>query len=157
MRHLLALVFCSLVSTAALAADVDGPWREARIRPQDPRLTTVLREGMARSATFRALVNPFQHRLGVLRRESHLLLEQLARARPVEVFRPRGENELLGAGPVERLLLAELPAVLLHEQVHGVLQRLEGLLLPGPPARVPIAGHQLARRRRSRRASSHHH
>ena len=57
MRHLLAVVLCSLVATSALAANVDESWREARIRPQDPRLTTLLREGMSRSATFRALVN----------------------------------------------------------------------------------------------------
>lgn len=57
MRHLLALLLCSLVSTSALAAHVVEPWREARIRPQDPRLTTLMRDGMARSATFRALVN----------------------------------------------------------------------------------------------------
>ena len=57
MRHLLALVFCSLVSTSALAADFAESWREARIRPQDPRLATLLRDGMTRSATFRALVN----------------------------------------------------------------------------------------------------
>jgi hypothetical protein len=57
MRHLLALVFCSLVSSSALAADFAESWREARIRPQDPRLTVLLRDGMTRSATFRALVN----------------------------------------------------------------------------------------------------
>ena len=57
MRHLLALVLCSVVSTSALAADVDESWRQARIRPQDPRLTVLLRDGMTRSATFRALVN----------------------------------------------------------------------------------------------------
>ena len=57
MRHLLALVLCTLVSTPALAADLADSWREARIRPQDARLTALLREGIVRSATFRALVN----------------------------------------------------------------------------------------------------
>jgi hypothetical protein len=57
MRHLLALVMCSLISTSALAANVGETWREARIRPQDPRLTELLRDGMARSATLRSLVN----------------------------------------------------------------------------------------------------
>jgi len=57
MRHLLALLLCSLVSTPALAAHVAEPWREARIRPQDPRLTVLLRDGMTRSATLRALVD----------------------------------------------------------------------------------------------------
>ena len=57
MRHLLALVLCALVSTSPLAADFAESWREARIRPQDPRLTTLLRDGMTRSATLRALVN----------------------------------------------------------------------------------------------------
>jgi hypothetical protein len=53
MRQLLALAICSLISTAAFA----DSWREARIRPQDPRLATLLRDGAAKSATFRALVN----------------------------------------------------------------------------------------------------
>lgn len=57
MRHLLALVLCSLIATSALAANVGESWREARIRPQDPRLTELLRDGMARSATLRSLVN----------------------------------------------------------------------------------------------------
>lgn len=57
MRHLLALALCSVVSTSALAASFAEPWREARIRPQDPGLTALLREGMMRSATFRDLVN----------------------------------------------------------------------------------------------------
>ncbi len=53
MRHLLAVVIFSLVSTSALAED----WRQARIRPQDARLATLLRDGAARSATFRALID----------------------------------------------------------------------------------------------------
>lgn len=53
MRQLLAVAICSLLSTAAFAEN----WREARIRPQDPRLATLLREGADKSATFRALVN----------------------------------------------------------------------------------------------------
>ena len=57
MRHLLALVLCSLVSTSALAANFGDPSPEARIRPQDARLFDLLRDGMARSPTFRALVN----------------------------------------------------------------------------------------------------
>ncbi len=57
MRQLLALVLCALVSSSALAANVAGSWREDRIRPQDRRLTTLLRDGTARSATLRALVN----------------------------------------------------------------------------------------------------
>jgi hypothetical protein len=57
MRHLLALVFGCLLSTSALAANVGETWREARIRPQDTRMKELLRDGYARSATFRALVN----------------------------------------------------------------------------------------------------
>jgi len=57
MRHLLALVLCSLVSTSALAGTVGDPSPEARIRPQDARLFGLLRDGMARSPTFRALVD----------------------------------------------------------------------------------------------------
>jgi hypothetical protein len=69
MRTLLALVFGSLIATTALAAnpdaspavarsaEADETWREARLRPQDPRLADLLRAGVARSATLRALVN----------------------------------------------------------------------------------------------------
>jgi predicted transcriptional regulator len=53
MRHLLALVMCSLISTTAFAES----WREARVRPQDPRLVTLLRQGVERSPTLRALVD----------------------------------------------------------------------------------------------------
>jgi hypothetical protein len=56
MRTLLALIAGSLIATNALAADPEA-WREARVRPQDARLVDVLRAGVARSATFRALVN----------------------------------------------------------------------------------------------------
>ena len=57
MRTLLALVVASLIATTAFAADQDSSWREARVRPQDPRLANLLRAGVARSATFRALVD----------------------------------------------------------------------------------------------------
>ena len=57
MRQLFALAVCCLVATSAPAANSADPWREARIRPQDARLTALLRDGMTRSVTFRALVN----------------------------------------------------------------------------------------------------
>ncbi len=57
MRTLLAFLVASLVSTTALAASPVELWREARVRPQDPRLIDLVRAGMARSATFRGLVN----------------------------------------------------------------------------------------------------
>jgi hypothetical protein len=73
MRTLLALIFGSLIAAAGLeakdarpaearsaaaeAADPNEAWREARLRPQDSRLADLLRDGVARSATFRALVN----------------------------------------------------------------------------------------------------
>ena len=55
MRLLLAVaLFAGVVNSVALASErTGGP----RLRPQDPRVTLVLQEGMARSATFRALVN----------------------------------------------------------------------------------------------------
>jgi hypothetical protein len=55
MRMLLAVALvASLSMSTALAAErVGGP----RLRPQDSRSTQVLKEGAARSATFRALVN----------------------------------------------------------------------------------------------------
>ena len=58
MRTLLALLLGSLMSTAALAQTAEPEiWRDARVRPQDPRLVELLRAGVARSATFRSLVN----------------------------------------------------------------------------------------------------
>lgn len=68
MRTLLALALVSLSAAAGLdakdarraearRAEADEAWREARLRPQDPRLAGLLRAGMARSATFRSLVN----------------------------------------------------------------------------------------------------
>jgi hypothetical protein len=57
MRTLLALVLATLMSTSVLAADDHELWREARLRPQDPRLADLLRAGVARSETFRSLVN----------------------------------------------------------------------------------------------------
>lgn len=56
MRTLLALVVGSVMTTTALAASPEDTWREARVRPQDPRIAALLQTGMARSATFRALV-----------------------------------------------------------------------------------------------------
>ena len=68
MRTLIALSVGCLISSSTLAAlsdqspavarsaEADQTWREARIRPQDPRLTDLLRDGVARSATFRSLV-----------------------------------------------------------------------------------------------------
>ena len=57
MRTLLALIVGTLIATSAFAADPGETWREARIRPQDSRIAELLREGIARSATFRTLVN----------------------------------------------------------------------------------------------------
>ena len=56
MRTLLALLVGCLISTSALATPLDETWREARIRPQDPRLADLIRTGVARSATFRDIV-----------------------------------------------------------------------------------------------------
>ena len=68
MRTLIALFVSCLISSSTLAAmsdqslavarsaDAEETWREARIRPQDPRLTDLVRDGVARSATFRSLV-----------------------------------------------------------------------------------------------------
>ena len=59
MRWLCSVVLCS----ALLVSNVDAakPDRSrdggARIRPQDPRSTQLLRDGIARSGTFRALVD----------------------------------------------------------------------------------------------------
>lgn len=54
---MLALLAGCLISTSAFATAPDETWRDARIRPQDPRLADHLRAGVARSATFRAIVN----------------------------------------------------------------------------------------------------
>ena len=57
MRTLIALFAGCLISASAFAAVPDETWREARIRPQDSRLTDLLQAGIARSATFRDIVN----------------------------------------------------------------------------------------------------
>lgn len=58
MRWLLSVVFCSALSISSVFAEPATKPREggARIRPQDTRSTQLLRNGMARSDTFRALV-----------------------------------------------------------------------------------------------------
>jgi hypothetical protein len=61
MRTLLALVVSCLVTLPCLAQAQSAPgdltWRQARVRPQDARLADLLRNGAARSATLRAIVN----------------------------------------------------------------------------------------------------
>jgi ABC-type uncharacterized transport system ATPase subunit len=59
MRIQLALLLSCLLSTSALATPYES-WREARIRPQDARLADLLRAGVARSATFREIVNQLE-------------------------------------------------------------------------------------------------
>ncbi len=55
MRVLLAIaLIATLASSAGLAAERQGG---PRLRPQDSRIVSVMREGAARSATFRALVD----------------------------------------------------------------------------------------------------
>jgi hypothetical protein len=56
MRTLLALIAASLMATQAFAGVAAPEPYDARVRPQDPRLMNLLRAGVARSATFRALV-----------------------------------------------------------------------------------------------------
>lgn len=56
MRTLIALLVGCLISGSTLAAAPDETWREARIRPQDPRIVDLLRDGVARSTTLRSLV-----------------------------------------------------------------------------------------------------
>lgn len=58
MRWLFSFVLCSALLVSNLYADTPGKPRDGgpRIRPQDPRSTQLLRDGMARSETFRALV-----------------------------------------------------------------------------------------------------
>lgn len=64
MRTLLALLVGVVTCTDATAASPDdsrtearSAKAEARLRPQDPRLAQLLRAGVARSSTFRSLVN----------------------------------------------------------------------------------------------------
>jgi hypothetical protein len=54
MRLLISVALFAVVNAAALAADRNGG---PRLRPQDPRIVQVLKEGSARSATFKALVD----------------------------------------------------------------------------------------------------
>ena len=58
MRLLPCVVVLSvLVASSAAFAGGKGPTGEVRLRPQDSRLELVLKEGAARSATFKALVD----------------------------------------------------------------------------------------------------
>ena len=57
MRTLIALFLGSFIATSVFAGVPDDAWREARIRPQDPRLADLLRAGVVRSATLRDIVN----------------------------------------------------------------------------------------------------
>jgi hypothetical protein len=54
MRLLITVALFAVVHSSAFAAERNGG---PRIRPQDPRITQVLKEGAARSATFKALVD----------------------------------------------------------------------------------------------------
>jgi hypothetical protein len=49
------LLFATALTSPAFAAK--GPTGEVRLRPQDPRLEKVLKDGAARSTTFKALVD----------------------------------------------------------------------------------------------------
>jgi hypothetical protein len=62
MRWLLSIVLCSALLVSHAYAESSGTPREggARIRPQDPRSTQLLRDGVARSETFRALVDQIE-------------------------------------------------------------------------------------------------
>lgn len=58
--RLLSLVAAVLLSATALTSPAfaaSGPTGEVRLRPQDPRLEKVLKDGAARSTTFKALVD----------------------------------------------------------------------------------------------------
>lgn len=55
MRLLTVALLATALASSTLAAA--GPDGGPRLRPQDSRLTEVLREGVARSATFKALVD----------------------------------------------------------------------------------------------------
>jgi hypothetical protein len=57
MRTLIAVFVGCFISTSVFAGVPDDAWRQARVRPQDPRLVNLIREGVARSATFRNIVN----------------------------------------------------------------------------------------------------
>jgi hypothetical protein len=61
MRWLLSIVLCSVL-VANVHADSAGKPRDggSRIRPQDSRSTQLLRDGIARSETFRALVDQIE-------------------------------------------------------------------------------------------------
>jgi hypothetical protein len=59
MRGLLAFVLCVIVSVSSARANQPEWWRNGgpRLRPQDPRVMTLLELGMLRSPTLRALVD----------------------------------------------------------------------------------------------------
>ena len=56
LPYIASAVLCVVVATSPAFA-AKGPTGEVRLRPQDPRLEKVLKEGAARSTTFKALVD----------------------------------------------------------------------------------------------------
>ena len=56
MRLLLSLVLCAVVMSSP-ALDAAAPVTSSNLRPQDDRLTQLMRAGSARSATFKSLVD----------------------------------------------------------------------------------------------------
>ena len=57
MRLLPCVLASVLIATSAAVAVAAGPSGEVRLRPQDARLEQLLKEGAARSATFKSLVD----------------------------------------------------------------------------------------------------
>jgi hypothetical protein len=117
MRMLLTVALVAILSiSSALAAErVGGP----RLRPQDPRTVQVLKEGAARSATFRALVNRIEaSNLIVYIAVSPILKSSLSGA--MTWMTRAGDFRYVRASVRVELTLDQMIASVAHELQHAV-------------------------------------
>ncbi|MEO7156846.1 MAG: hypothetical protein ABI039_04745 [Vicinamibacterales bacterium] len=117
MQIVPALAFCVVVLTSSLVAAAPGS--EARLRPQDARLTSLLRQGAARSTTFKALVDRIE--------ASHVIvyvainpLMKAGLAGMVTWMTRAGDYRYLRASISTDLTPDQMIATLAHELQHAV-------------------------------------
>ena len=117
MRMLLTIALVAVLSISpALAAErAGGP----RLRPQDPRCIQVLKEGAARSATFRGLVNRIEaSNLIVYIAVNPILKSSLSGA--MTWMTRGGEFRYVRASVRNELTLDQMIASVAHELQHAV-------------------------------------
>jgi hypothetical protein len=117
MRLLLTVaVFASLLSSSALAdSRVGGP----RIRPQDSRFAQIIQEGMARSATFRSLVDRIESSNVIVYIGNNPILKPSLSGALTWMTRA-GEFRYLRASVRAELTFDQMIASVAHELQHAV-------------------------------------